>query len=419
MAINTAVKNTALDVSAIRKDFSIFKRIYQGNPVAYLDNAATTQKPQQVINALCHFYQNSNANVKRGVHFLGEEATLKYEQARKRVAGFINARRSYEVVFTRNTTEGINLVAYAYARAHLKKGDEILLTKMEHHSNIVPWLMLADGKNIKIKYIDVDEEGRLVLEELDQLLNHKTKLVSITSVSNTLGTINPVKHIIHAAHQVNAKVIVDAAQAAAHLKIDVQDLDCDFLAFSGHKMLGPTGIGVLYIKEELEYQCPPFLGGGEMIQEVFLDHYIPAAPPEKFEAGTPHIAGAIGLHTAIDYLESIPYEQRATHEHELTNHLLLKLQTLPFVSIIGPKNTHDRIGNVSFLVDGVHPHDLSDLLNNQAVCTRSGHHCTQPLMERFGIIATTRASLYFYNTKEEIDRLIQGIEEAYKLFVSE
>lgn len=413
----TITPKSALNIAKIRSDFPILSKIHNGKPLVYLDNAATSQKPRAVIEAIKNYYENSNANIKRTVHFLGEEATLLYEHARQSLAAFLKTNKPHEIIFTKNVTEAINLVAHSYAKTHLKKGAEIVLTKMEHHSNLVPWLMLAAENELVIKYIDVDQNGRLILGNLDQILSKKTGLVAVGYVSNALGTINPVKEIIQKAHTYGAKVLIDAAQAAPHLPINVKELDCDFLGITAHKMFGPTGIGALYLKEEIADLMPPFLGGGEMIKEVFKDSFVPAELPEKFEAGTPHIAGAIGFKAAIDYLNTLGFEAIIEYEQELAEYALEKLKTLPYLKIIGPLSAEKRVPTFSFVIDGIHPHDISEILSREGICTRAGFHCAQPLMDELNLPGTTRASLSFYNTTAEIDALIAGLATAYKIFI--
>ncbi len=350
----------------------------------------------------------------RGTYPLSEEATEAYENARKTVAGFINAKYSHEVIFTRNATESVNLVARAYGDAFLNKGDEVLLTKMEHHSNIVPWLQLKDRKGIVLKYLDVSKDGRLIFDP--KLVTSKTKFVSVTAMSNVLGTIPDLKPIIAAAHAVGAKVLVDACQSAIHMKTDVQESDADFLVFSGHKLYAPTGIGVLYAKADILNQMPPFLGGGDMIHEVFLDHFTADELPAKFEAGTPHIAGAIGLKAAIDYVNKIGFPTIQKIENGLTQYTLEKLKTLPYVRIVGPTDMTDRGSVVSFVINGIHPHDIAEGFSQKNICIRAGQHCAQPLMDYFEIPATARISLAIYNTKEEIDTAVTTLKEVYKYF---
>jgi cysteine desulfurase/selenocysteine lyase len=406
----------SFDVEKIRKDFPILQRETQpGVRVVYLDSTATSQKPQQVIDAMNDYYQKSNANIHRGVHTLAEEATSMYEGAREKIAKFINAKSSREIIYTRNTTESINLVAYSWARANLKAGDVVILTEMEHHSNLVPWHMLQAEKNIELDFIPVTENGLLDLDVYKSLLDRSPKLVSFTHMSNVLGTINPAEEMIRMAHQVGAIVLIDGAQSVPHLKVDVQKLDADFYAFSAHKMCGPTGIGILYGKSALLESMPPFLGGGDMIKEVKLRSFRANTLPHKFEAGTPAIAEAIGLGAAVDYLSSIGMDKIAEHEHEITSYALERLEEIPGVKLFGP--SADKKGGVAaFTLDGVHPHDVAQILDKDGIAVRAGHHCAQPLHEKFGIPATSRASFYLYSKKEEVDLLVNGIYKVKELF---
>lgn len=407
-----------MDIETIRKDFPILSRQINGKPLIYLDNAATSQKPKQVIKAVSEYYRHHNANVHRGIHTLAEEATNLYEEARKKVARFINARSEREVVFVRNATEAINLVAYAWGKRNLKRGDEILTTVMEHHSNLVPWQIVARETRSTLKFLDIDEDGFLKLNDLAKLLTPKTKLVAVTWVSNVLGTINPVREITKAAHANGALVLVDGAQRAPHMPIDVQKEGFDFLAFTGHKMLAPMGIGVLWGREELLEKMSPFLFGGDMIREVSLKKTTFNTPPWKFEAGTPNVGGAVGLGAAVDYLLGIGMEKIRVHEGTLTQYALLKLRKIKRLKIFGPEKVEDRGGVVAFTVEGIHPHDLATALDQDGIAIRSGHHCAMPLHQRLGLTATARASFYLYNTKKEIDFLVEGIERAKKLFSS-
>jgi len=406
----------SLDVNKIRKDFPILQReTRDGVRVVYLDSTATSQKPSQVINAMNDYYQKSNANIHRGVHTLAEEATSLYEGAREKIAKFINANSSREIIYTRNTTEAINLVAYSWARANLKAGDLVVLTEMEHHSNLVPWHMLQSEKNIELDFITVTENGLLDLDVYKSLLDRSPKLVSFTHMSNVLGTINPVHEMIQLAHAAGAIVLVDGAQSVPHLQVDVQKLDADFYAFSAHKMCGPTGIGILYGKSALLESMPPFLGGGDMIKEVKLRSFRANTLPHKFEAGTPAIAEAIGLGAAVDYLSSIGMENIAKHEHEITEYALERLEEIPGLKLFGP--SADKKGGVAaFTLDGIHPHDVAQILDKDGIAVRAGHHCAQPLHEKFGIPATSRASFYLYSTKEEVDLLVNGIYKVKEMF---
>lgn len=405
----------ALDVHAIRQDFPVLHQEVHGRPLVYLDNAASSQKPRVVIEALDEYYRSYNANVHRGIHTLSERASQAYEEARHKVARFINARSAKEVIWTRNTTESINLVAYSWGRANIGPGDEILLTEMEHHSNLIPWQLLAAEKDAILRFIPVTDEGFLDLDRLDNLLTERTKLVSLTHMSNVLGTINPVAEIARRAHTVGALILVDGAQSVPHLPVDVQALDCDFLAFSGHKMCGPTGIGVLYGKRELLEAMPPFLGGGDMIKEVFLESATWNDLPWKFEAGTPAIAQAIGLGCAVDYLTRVGVEAIHCHEQELVAYALEALSQVKGLTLYGPP-AEMRGGVVTFNISGVHPHDIATILDSEGIAIRAGHHCAQPLMRRYNVPATARASFYLYNIREEIDVLVHGLEKAKAIF---
>ncbi len=405
-----------LDVVQIREDFPILKReIAPGVPLVYLDSTATSQKPLSVIRAMNDYYEKSNANIHRGVHTLAEEATAQYESAREKIARFIGARKSREVIFVRNTTEAINLVVFSWGRKYLQRGDRVLLTEMEHHSNLVPWQMLAQEKELTLDFIPVTNEGLLDLQEFQQLLNQKPKIVAVTQMSNVLGTINPIKEIAQLAHQAGALVLVDGAQSVPHLPVNVQDLDVDFLAFSAHKMLGPTGIGVLFGKEEILEAMPPFLGGGDMIKKVYLRSFSPNDLPHKFEAGTPAIAEAIGFGAAIDYLSAIGMERVAAHEHEIIGYALEALSEIEGLRIYGPP-AEQKGAVASFTMRGIHPHDVSQILDSEGIAVRAGHHCAMPLHEKFGLPATTRASFYLYNSREEVDRLVRGLAKVKKIF---
>lgn len=405
----------ALDVDTVRQDFPVLHQEVHGKALVYLDNAASSQKPHSVIEALDEYYRLHNANVHRGIHSLSERASQAYEEARRKVAHFIKARSPKEVVWTRNTTESINLVAYSWGRANIGPGDEILLTEMEHHSNLIPWQFLADAKGAVLRFIPVTDDGFLELDRLDGLLTERTKLVSIVHMSNVLGTVNPVAEIGRRAHAVGAKVLVDGAQSVPHLPVDVQALDCDFLAFSGHKMCGPTGIGVLYGKRELLEAMPPFLGGGDMIKEVYLESATWNELPWKFEAGTPSIAQAIGLGYAVDYLASIGMEAIHQHEQQLARYALESLSRVDGLVLYGPP-AENRGGVTTFNLPGIHPHDVATILDGEGVAIRAGHHCAQPLMRRYNVAATARASFYLYNTQEEIEILIRALEKAKTIF---
>ena len=405
-----------LNINEIRKDFPILEReTANGKRVIYLDSTATSQKPLQVIEAMNDYYRRSNANIHRGVHTLAEEATSLYEGARERIAKFIHAATSREVIYTRNTTESINLVAYSWARANLKAGDLVILTEMEHHSNLVPWHMLQAERGIELEFIPVTEDGLLDLEAYKTLLNRTPKLVSFTHMSNVLGTINPAAEIIKLAHAAGAVTLVDGAQSVPHLAVDVQALDADFYAFSAHKMCGPTGMGVLYGKSALLEAMSPFLGGGDMIKEVKLRSFRPNTLPHKFEAGTPAIAEAIGLGAAVDYLTQIGISDIAAHEHEITEYALERLEEIPGIKLFGP--SADKKGGVAaFTLEGVHPHDVAQILDQDGIAVRAGHHCAQPLHEKFGIPATSRASFYLYSTKDEVDMLVKGLYKVKEMF---
>ena len=405
-----------LDVARIRKDFPILDRTVYGKPLVYLDNAATSQKPRQVIDALVRYYESYNANIHRAIHALGEEATAAYEDARARTAAFINAPSPECIVFTRNTTEAINLVAYTWGRANIHEGDEILLTEMEHHSNLIPWQRLAAEKGATVRYIGLTDEQTLELNGMENLMNGRTKLAAVTHVSNALGTINPIEKLIPEAHRNGTMFLVDGAQSAPHMPVDVQALDCDFFAFSAHKMLGPTGVGVLYARRELLEEMEPFLGGGEMIRRVTLEGATWNDVPYKFEAGTPNIADAIAFGAALDYLGGIGMDNVRAHEMEVTEYCLRRLRQLEDVVIYGPPAAADRGGVVSFNYPDLHPHDIGTILDRHGVAIRAGHHCTQPLMRHLGVPGTARASFYVYNTPEEIDVLIHAVKAARNYF---
>ena len=404
-----------IDVVAIRKQFPILDREVKGKPLVYLDNAATSQKPQVVIEALVEYYTRYNANIHRGIHTLAEEATAAFEATRDRVKDFIGAYSREEIIFTRGTTEGINLVAYTWGRQHIKEGDELIISGMEHHSNIVPWQVLCEEKKAVLRVIPVNDQGELLMDEYRKLLSDRTKLVSIVHASNSLGTINPVKEIIDAAHKVGAVVMVDGAQSSVHLDIDVQQMDCDFFAFSAHKLYGPTGAGVLYGKKALLESMPVFQGGGEMIKEVSFDKTTFNDLPYKYEAGTPNIADVVAFKAALDFVDQVGREDIRRHEEELLQYATAKLEQVPGLRIIG--RAKEKVSLVSFVVEKVHPQDLGILLDNRGIAVRTGHHCTQPLMDRFCIPGTTRASFAVYNTKEEVDELVKGLEKAIKILI--
>jgi len=411
----TAVANgVSFDVRKIREDFPILRQKIRGKPLIYFDNAATSQKPRAVIEALNRYYTEDNANIHRGVHLLSERATKQYEDAREKVRRFLNAAESREIIFVRGATEGINLVMNAYGRSHVSAGDEIIISAMEHHSNIVPWQMLCEEKKAKLRVIPINDRGELILEEYEKMLGPKTKFVGIVHVSNALGTINPVRRIIESAHRHKVPVLVDGAQAIPHLGADVRALDADFYVFSGHKVFGPTGIGVVYGKARLLEAMAPYQGGGDMIESVSFEKTTYKRIPHKFEAGTPHIAGAIALGVALDYVESIGFEAISAHEHGLLVYATQKLLEIPGVKIIG--TAADKAGVISFVVEGIHPHDIGTILDHEGIAVRTGHHCAQPVMERYGLAATARASFAFYNTKEEIDTLVAGLHKVIQVF---
>jgi len=411
-----ATQQASLDVSKIRDDFPILSRKVYGKSLVYLDNAATSQKPRQVISALTEYYEGYNANVHRGVHALSMEATDRYEEAREKVARFIGARQSEEVIWTRNTTEAINLVTGSWARSNLQPGDEVVVTEMEHHSNMVPWQMVTQERGATLRYLRLGDDGKLDLDDIDTIINDRTKMVSIVHASNSLGTINPVKEITARARAVGAAVMIDGAQSVPHMSVDVQDLDCDFLAFSGHKMLGPTGIGVLYANREVLETMEPFLTGGEMVLSVTLDGADWNDLPMRFEAGTPNIADAIALGAAVDYLDSTGMDNIRRHEVQLTGYALSCLREIEDLVIFGAEAAEDRGGVVSFHTPDVHPHDLGTYLDQQGIAVRTGHHCTMPVMRKLGVPATTRASFYLYNTEEEVDQLVDSLKSALRYF---
>jgi len=403
-----------LDVQKIREDFPILKRWVHGKPLVYLDNAATTQKPRVVIDALSRYYLEYNSNIHRGVHLLSQEATEAYEASRETARQFLNAARAQEIIFVRNATEAINLVAHSYGRKFVQAGDEILISTMEHHSNIVPWQILCEEKGATLRVIPITDSGELRMDEYENLLSPRTKLVSVAQVSNALGTVNPVGDIIRIAHARGVPVLVDGAQSTPHLEVDVQALDCDFYAFSGHKVYGPTGIGVLYGKTEWLEKMPPYQGGGDMIRSVTFEKTIFNTLPYKFEAGTPNIADGIALGVALDYVRGIGLAAIAAYEHELLEYATEALAVQPGLTLIGTAKAKASV--LSFTLAGVHPHDIGTILDREGIAIRTGHHCAQPVMERFGIPATARASLAFYNTREEIDALVEGIHKVYEVF---
>lgn len=405
---------TAIDIAAVRRDFPILSRNVYNRPLIYLDNAATTQKPLCVLDAMREEYLNVNANVHRGVHYLSQQATDLHEAARERVRQFINACKTEEIIFTRGTTESINLVASSFCYDMMKAGDEVIVSEMEHHSNIVPWQLQATRQGIVVKVLPMNDNGELRMEALETMITEKTKLISIAHVSNVLGTVNPVAEIIKTAHAHGVPVLVDGAQSAPHLKVDVTALDCDFYAFSGHKMYGPTGVGVLYGKEEWLDRLPPYQGGGEMIDRVSFDHTTFAQLPYKFEAGTPDYVATHGLATAIDYMEHIGMEKITTYERELTSYCMEKMSEIDGIRLFGTQKEKDAV--VSFLVNDIHHLDMGTLLDRLGIAVRTGHHCAEPLMHRLGIQGTVRASFAFYNTKEEVDALVAGVKRVSQMF---
>ena len=405
-----------MDTERVRADFPILERqVRPGVPLIYLDSTATSQKPFAVIDAMNTFYRQSNANIHRGIHTLAEESTALYESARERVAKFINAPSARQVIFTRNATESINLVAYSWGRANLQAGELIILTEMEHHSNLVPWHMLAAERNLRLEFIPVSEQGLLDLDVYRQLLEQAPRLVAFTHMSNVLGTINPAQEIIRLAHAAGALALVDGAQSVPHFAVDVQALDADFLVFSAHKMCGPSGIGILYGRKAVLESMPPFLGGGDMIKRVHLRSFAPNELPYKFEAGTPAIAEAVGFGAAVDYLLGVGMEQIAAHEQEIITYALERLEEIPGVRVFGPPAEH-KGGVASFTLDGIHPHDISQILDADGIAIRAGHHCAMPLHEKFGLPATARASFYLYNTPQEVDRLVESIYKVKQIF---
>jgi len=402
------------DVQRVRRDFPILAQRVHGKPLVYLDNAATTQKPQAVIDAMVRSYAEDNANIHRGVHLLSERATRAYEQAREKIQKFLNAASAREIVFVRGTTEGINLVASTYGRAHVRAGDEVLITEMEHHSNIVPWQLLCEEKGATLKVLPITDAGELRMDLFDGMLNDRTRIVAVNHVSNSLGTINPVASIVERAHKRGIPVLVDGAQAVAHLRVDVQALGADFYALSGHKLFGPTGIGVLYGRLPLLDAMPPYQGGGDMISAVTFKKTTYNIVPNKFEAGTPNIAGAVGLGAAIDYIERLDFDAMNAYEHDLLEYGTQLLESTPGVRLIG--TAPQKASILSFVMENVHPHDIGTILDQEGVAIRTGHHCTQPLMERLCVPATARASLALYNTKEDIDALIRALTKVHEIF---
>lgn len=414
MPASTTTDGSAFDVAQVRKDFPILSQMVNGKPLVYMDNASTTQKPQAVIDTLVKYYSAENANIHRGVHTLSQQATDLYEEARTKVREFINAASDHEIIFVRGTTEGINLVAQTFARSRIGEGDEIIVTAMEHHSNIVPWQILCQERSAVLRVVPVNDDGEMLLDEYEKLLGPRTKLVSIVHQSNVLGTINPAEQVVAMAHSQGVPVLLDGAQSAPHMPVDVRKLDCDFYAFSGHKLYGPTGIGILYGKEEFLDEMPPYQGGGEMIKSVTFERTIYNDLPHKFEAGTPNIAGAIGLGTAVDYITGIGMDRIYAYEHDLLSYGTERLSSIGGLQIIG--TAREKAGVLSFVMDGIHPHDIGTILDTEGIAIRTGHHCAQPLMDRFGIPATARSSLAFYNTKDEIDVLVKAIDRVIEVF---
>ena len=412
--VSSVEPGRAYDVARLRQDFPILRQMVHGKPLVYLDNAATTQKPRAVIEALTRYYEEQNSNVHRGVHTLSERATEAYERSRGTARQFLNAAHTHEIVFTRNTTEGINLVAQTYGRRHVHDGDEVLISAMEHHSNIVPWQLLCEEKHARLRVAPIDDRGELMLDGFEQLLGPRTKIVAITHLSNALGTINPIGRIVELAHARGIPVLVDGSQAAYHMSVDVQALDCDFYVVTGHKLYGPTGIGVLYGKTALLDAMPPYQGGGDMISSVTFEKTVYNVLPYKFEAGTPNIAGAVGLGAALDYITGIGMERIAAHERDLLGYGTACLAEVPGLRLIG--TARQKASILSFVMEGVHPHDIGTIVDNEGVAIRTGHHCAQPVMHRFGVPATARASLALYNTREEIDQLVRSLLKVNEVF---
>ena len=408
------VATSGFEVETVRRDFPILREKVRGKALVYLDNAATSQKPQQVVDAITRYYQRGNANIHRGVHFLSEHATEEHEAARRAVQRFVNATRLEEIVFVRGTTEAINLVAQTYGKSNVQAGDEVLISAMEHHSNIVPWQILCEQQGAKLQIIPINDQGELLVDEFQKLLSSRTRIVALAHVSNALGTINPIRETVKMAHARNIPVLVDGAQAVPHIKVDVRDLDCDFYAFSSHKMYGPMGTGVLYGKFNLLNAMPPYQGGGDMIRSVTFEKTTYNQLPYRFEAGTPDVAGAIGLAAAINYLNALGIENIAAHEHELLAYATAALSKVPGIRVIG--NAKEKAAVLSFVMEGVHPHDIGTILDQEGIAVRTGHHCAQPIMQRFGIPATVRASFGLYNTRSEVDALIAGIEKVREVF---
>ena len=403
-----------MSLKNIKKDFPILEQKINGKNLVYLDSAATTQKPKEVINSLNNYYNETNSNIHRGVHTLSQKATEKYEKAREKIANFIDARSSKEIIFVRGATEAVNLVANSYARPLLRENDEILISQMEHHANIVPWQMICEEKKAKLKIIPIDKSGELIMSEVKELINEKTKFISLNHVSNSLGTINPIKKIIDIAHQKNIKIMIDGAQAVQHLEISMKDIDADFYCFSGHKMYAPTGIGILYGKKELLEEMPPYQGGGDMIKSVTFEKTTYNDIPNRFEAGTPNISGAIALGKAIEYINQIGIRNINKHEEDLLNYATSKLKKINEVKIIG--EAKEKAAVLSFIIEGIHPHDIGTIMDSHGIAIRAGHHCTQPIMDYYNVPATARASFAIYNTKEDVDELVKAIEKCIKVF---
>ncbi len=412
--MKTAVKMTNWDVEKVRKDFPVLSQTVNGKPLVYLDNGASSQVPQLVIDRGSKYLQEEHSNIHRGVHYLSQHATTAYEAAREKVKRFINAKEAKECIFVRGTTEGVNLVASSYGRKFIDRGDEILVSQMEHHSNIIPWQIIAEEKGAKVRMIPMNESGELIIDEYENLLNERTKMVAVTHVSNSLGTVNPVKEMIATAHKFGVPVCVDAAQSVPHFPVDVQDLDADFFIFSGHKMFAPTGSGVMYGKREWLDKMPPYQTGGGMIRTVSFDGTTFAPIPDKFEAGTPAIAAGIGLGAAIDYINSIDFEAAAAYEHELLEYATERMSDIPGVNIIG--TAAEKASVLSFTIEDIHPHDIGTILDQSGIAIRAGHHCAQPVMEYFDVAATARASFAFYNTREEVDKLADAVQKVIEVF---
>jgi len=406
-------QESLFDVEKIRQDFPILRQTVRGKPLVYLDNAATSQKPQSVIDAIDAYYSTLNSNVHRGVHYLSERATDAYEKTREKLRAYINAKHTEEIIFVRGTTEGINLVAQTYGRKNVNEGDEILISGMEHHSNIVPWQILCEEKNARLRVVPINDVGEIALAEYEKLLTSRTKFVALTHVSNALGTVNPVKQLISSARSRNIPVLIDGAQAVPHMRVDVQDLDCDFYVFSGHKMFGPTGIGILYGKKSHLEAMPPYQGGGDMIKSVSFEKTIYNDLPYKFEAGTPNIAGTIGLGAAVDYLKRLDWTAIAAYEHDLLTYATESLLSFKNLRVIG--TAKEKTGVLSFAMENIHPHDIGTILDQEGIAVRTGHHCAQPVMERYGVPATARASLAFYNRKEDVDALVRGMKKVVEV----